>query len=79
MYVSFPGCQYSSFNNSRSNIDHVEKLLAKSGLDILGTPERYVMPDTLFYTNPYHLIKKGVDKRTELFIQDFKNSQIINK
>jgi hypothetical protein len=39
---------------------------------VMGSPERYVMPETLMFDTPYHLIKKGVDLRTELMIEDIK-------
>ncbi|HYI78239.1 MAG TPA: hypothetical protein VEW65_11525 [Chryseolinea sp.] len=39
---------------------------------MIGSPEPYPNPETLMFDTPYHLIKKGVDIRTELMIEDIK-------
>ncbi|HZB13232.1 MAG TPA: hypothetical protein VE467_09405 [Chryseolinea sp.] len=38
----------------------------------VGSTDRYLNPETLMFDTPYHLIKKGVDLRTELMIEDIK-------
>lgn len=30
------------------------------------------MPDSLMFDSPYHLLKKGVDYKTQLLIEDLK-------
>ncbi len=75
LYLSYPGYQTTSFNNSRKQIQQVEQALKKTGIPILGTPERYQMSDSLMFNTPYHLTKKGVDHRTKLFIDDFISEQ----
>jgi hypothetical protein len=68
--VSFPCYQATSYNNSFDNIKIVETELIKNKFKIMGSPERYAVPDSLTFNTPYHLIKKGVDYRTQLVIKD---------
>jgi hypothetical protein len=72
MLISYPSFQDISFSNSKDLIKRVEEELLKTDFIILGTPERYMMPDSLMFNSTYHLNKKGVDYRTQLFIEDFK-------
>jgi hypothetical protein len=44
---------------------------------VLGTPERYMMPDSLMFNSSYHPNKKGVDIRTSRLIEDIKSARII--
>lgn len=75
LYVSFPSYQASSFKNCEAQIRKVEQALKKSKLQLLGSANRYKMPDSLMFDTPYHLLKKGVDYRTNLFIIDYKNRE----
>ncbi|HEY4150540.1 MAG TPA: hypothetical protein VGM41_16485 [Chitinophagaceae bacterium] len=72
LYITFPGCQDISFDHSVLQIHAVEEKLKEHGFDLLGTPERYRMPDSLVFNTPYHLVKKGVDYRTALLVEDLK-------
>jgi hypothetical protein len=72
IYISYPGLQDVSFLNSEKAIKKVEREYIASGLILLGTPERYEMPDSLLFDYPYHLIKMGVDRRTQLLIEDLR-------
>jgi hypothetical protein len=72
MLISYPGLQDISFSNSKGAIKNIEEELLKNDFIILGTPERYMMPDSMMYDAPYHLNKKGVDYKTQLFIEDLK-------
>ncbi|MEA2041760.1 MAG: hypothetical protein U9N85_04330 [Bacteroidota bacterium] len=38
----------------------------------MATPERYKIPASMIFNTPYHLLKIGVDYRTELLIEDIK-------
>jgi hypothetical protein len=78
LFVSFPGFQETSFNNSTLAIQKVYDELSKSGLMLIGTPERYKIPDSLMFNTPYHLNKKGVDYRTKLLIEDIKKARTHN-
>lgn len=70
LLVSFPCYQASSFKNSINQIKKVENELNHSKLTIIGSAERYMMPDSLIFNTPYHLTKSGVDYRTSLLIED---------
>ncbi|WP_315817935.1 hypothetical protein [Paraflavitalea speifideaquila] len=73
LFISFPGIQRATFDNSVDQIHQVEKALKESKVfDLLGTPEQYKMPDSLIFNTPYHLIGKGVNWRTELLIIDLR-------
>nr|PIE88616.1 MAG: hypothetical protein CSA04_00940 [Bacteroidota bacterium] len=75
MMVSYPGLQDISFENIFEKVARVEKEYTKAGFRILGSPHRYKMPDSLMFDTPYHLSKRGVDRRTALFIEDFKSAR----
>jgi hypothetical protein len=72
--VSYPGLQDISYHNIAGLIAAVEKEYKKDGFTILGTPERYMMPDSLIFNTPYHLSKRGVDYRTSLLVEDLKKA-----
>lgn len=72
LFVSYPAFQEKSFNNAIEGIKRVESELKNNNFAILGIPERYIMPDSLLFDSNYHLIKKGVDYRTKLLIEDLK-------
>ncbi len=73
LYITFPGFKDSSFENHQENIFYIEKSLIENNFVLLGSPERYKMPDNLLYDTPYHLNKEGVDLRTQRLIEDLKN------
>ena len=72
VYLSFPGYQTTSFLNSEGAIKKMEKACINEGITILGTPERYMIPDSLLFNSPYHLNRQGVTHRTLLIIEDLK-------
>ena len=72
MYITYPGYQAKSFQNSFKQINIIQDLLIKNGFKILGNPYRYEFQDSLLFNTPYHLNKQGVDTRTKLLIQDLK-------
>ena len=74
LLISYPGFQDISYRNNISEINKVEQEIKIEGFKILGTPERYMIPDSMMFNTPYHLNKNGVDYRTNLFIADFKKS-----
>lgn len=74
LLVSYPGYQDLSYNNYANKIEEVERQFLKNNFEILGNPERYKFPDSLFFNTPYHTTKYGVDYRTQLFIEDFKEN-----
>lgn len=72
LLVSFPGYEASSFKAGASQIKDIEITCKQNGFDLLGTPERYAIPDSLTFNTPYHLLKSGADYRTGLLIEDLK-------
>lgn len=78
VYISFPGYQEASFANTKDEIIEIENKLKQKDFTILGTPERYRMPDSLIFDTPYHLTKEGADLRTQRLIEDIKSSKNVN-
>lgn len=76
LYITFPGLQASSFKIIKAQIKRVESELIKGGFVLLGSPERYMIPDSLVFDAPYHLTKVGLDRRTHLLVDDIKNMGI---
>ena len=77
IYVTFPGYQEASFENSKEAITELEKKLIENDFILLGYPERYKIPNDIMYDTPYHISKKGVELRTQRLIEDL--SKVINK
>jgi hypothetical protein len=72
LYITFPGYQYSSYKNSVTAIKQVESQLKDHNFILISTPQEYIIPDNLIFDTPYHLTKKGVDRRTTLLIKNLK-------
>jgi len=72
LYMSYPSFNYSSYKLSETKIRIFEQKLIENNFVILGNPERYSFPDSLYFDTKYHLITKGADIRTELLIKDLK-------
>ncbi|GHT63912.1 hypothetical protein AGMMS50239_20680 [Bacteroidia bacterium] len=70
LFVSYPCFQDIAFSESTKAIKEIETQYIKNGFAILGTPERYMIPDSLTFNTSYHLSKKGMDYRTNLLIED---------
>jgi hypothetical protein len=79
LLISYPGYQDISFLNSEEAIKKIEQEYIASGFTVLGTPERYQMPDSVLYDSSYHLIKAGVDYRTKLLIEDIRKQIVYYK
>lgn len=79
LYLSYPGCQELSYLNSKNQIKEIEKYFKKNGFNIIGNPERYMIPDTMMFNTPYHLNRQGVNYRTKIFIADFKKARTHNR
>ncbi len=78
--ITFPCFQSTSYEINRERIKEIEEELRKRKRNyiILGNSERYKFPDSLMFDTPYHLLKKGVDLRTKLLIEDYKQSNLTN-
>jgi hypothetical protein len=75
-YITYPSYMATSFEKSVDIIAVIRDELEKN-FTVLGTPERYMMPDSLMFDTSYHLNKKGVDIRTFRLIEDIKSARII--
>lgn len=78
LFITYPDLQASSYDKNIKQIEKVENELKKSNFNLLGTPERYRMPDSMMFNTPYHLLKTGVDYRTQLLIEDIIKVQTHN-
>jgi hypothetical protein len=76
LFITFPGYGAASFENNRAQIMRIETELKEKGFILLGTPDRYKIPESLMFNSPYHLSKKGVDYRTQLLIEDLENALV---
>jgi hypothetical protein len=74
-YLAYPSYIDESFKKSEDIIATVRTELEKN-FKVLGTPERYMMSDSLMFDTSYHLNKKGVDIRTARLIEDIKKAKI---
>ena len=72
LYLTYPGIQDKTYWILEDQIKLVEEELILAGLNILGTPVRYRMPEVLMYNTPYHLNREGVEYRTSLLIEDLR-------
>jgi len=72
LFITYPSYQASAFDKSIMQIKKVEKELINNNFNLLGTPERYKIPDRMMFNTSYHLLKTGVDYRTQLLIEDIK-------
>jgi hypothetical protein len=73
-YISYCVIQDKSFINWEKIIKRVEEEFIKNEFTIIGTPERYILPDSLLSNSPGHPNKEGADIRTLLFLEDFKKT-----
>ncbi len=71
LFVSFPGYQETSFNNSSTKIKQIYSLLKLKQIKLLGTPEIFKMNDSFILNSTYHLNTFGVKQRTQLLINEF--------
>jgi hypothetical protein len=74
LLISFPPFQKSSFDYCRDDIHFIEKQIRSTGAEVITTPERFIMTDDLLFDTPYHLNKKGVDRRSQLMIEDLRKA-----
>lgn len=71
--VILPPCfQATSFDNIKPIIEKIESELLRRNLPLATAMSRYRIEDTLCSGTPYHLNKAGVDKRTELLVEDLR-------
>ncbi|MEL4455479.1 hypothetical protein [Lutimonas vermicola] len=79
LFVTYPGCDMHSLETIKAQVGQVKKELEASGLQILGDPDRYAMESDMMFDQIYHLSKKGVDRRTNLLIEDLNQNKIFSQ
>ena len=77
VYVTFPGYQEGSFKNSEEEIANLKTKLIENDFILLGSPERYKIPNNMMYDIFYHLSKEKVELRTRRLIEDL--DQVLHK
>jgi len=65
-----PVYQSTSFVNQKPLIDKIYQSIKENHLPVIATPERYELPDSVFFDTSYHLILPGIERRSELMIED---------
>jgi hypothetical protein len=70
LLITYPCIQERTFVNMQSFIHQVQVNLESTGSSLLGTPERYMMHDSLLFNTPYHLNREGARFRTQLLLED---------
>jgi hypothetical protein len=76
-YIAYPSYMEKSFRMSDDIISHIQTGL-ENNFTTLGTPTRYMIPDSLMFDTSYHLNRKGVTIRTARLIEDIQQT-IVNK
>ena len=79
MVITYPAIQEDTFQNMHDQIMRVQSELDKSGLTVLGTPERYIVDDTLLHDTPYHLSHEGSRQRTYLLLEDLISTGVVDE
>lgn len=64
LFISYPSLCLSTYNINKETINSIKAKLEQSQFHILGVPQLFVYPDSLFYDTPYHLGKQGAGLRT---------------
>ncbi|OJV19703.1 MAG: hypothetical protein BGO21_21820 [Dyadobacter sp. 50-39] len=65
-----PVFQSTSFVNQKPMIDKIYQSIKKNHLPVIAEPERYELPDSLFFDTASHLILPGIERRSDLVIED---------
>ena len=70
VYFSYANLAKTTYDSSKNAIHNVESQLNKNlHCKILGKPEDFVYPDSLFFDSYYHLKPKGRELRTKKIIE----------
>lgn len=75
-FITFPPYQDASFQNGKEKIHFLSEELKKNRLNIIGIPEDFVAPDSLFFNSPYHLSGAGIERNTHIFLQKFRETDV---
>jgi hypothetical protein len=70
LFILPPPLQDTSFFNQQYIINKIITQFKERRLPLIASPERYMLEDKYFNDLEYHLTKAGVDRRTDMVIQD---------
>jgi hypothetical protein len=79
VYITFPCYESKSFAENIDKIKYHEREIIATGIELLGTPERYCFDKSFCFNSPYHLNRSGVEMRTNLLISDLQLKKNIIK
>jgi hypothetical protein len=79
LYLSYPAYQDESFKKWAAIIKKIQTEFESNSFQIMGTPERYIMPDSMLFDTPYHCNRKGINYITGLRINDIRRMIIGNE
>jgi hypothetical protein len=65
VYFVYPDYAESAYQKNKKAIDYlVDQFQSRLNIEIISTPEDFVLPDSNFIDTVYHLTKEGREKRT---------------
>jgi len=70
LLISYPCLNRTSFNSNTSIINQITAELENLNFELIGTPSKYSLPDSLYFDTHYHLSKKGQIQRTGILVND---------
>ncbi|SEJ32734.1 hypothetical protein SAMN05216327_108294 [Dyadobacter sp. SG02] len=70
MFLMPPAYQSASFANQKPVIDKIHEAVEEKHLPLIAAPERYKLPDSVFFDTNYHLLLPGIERRSKLMIED---------
>ncbi len=71
LFVTYPCYQDMSYKNNGKQIRKIADTFRHYNFTLLGSPERYMFSNDMMFNTVYHLNRKGVERRTKLFIEDY--------
>lgn len=70
LLITYPAYQKTAFAASAAKINVIPLKLKEHGLNVIGSPESYLFPDSMMYNTSYHLNRKGVTRWTHQMINN---------
>lgn len=69
VFVCPPAYQRTSFERQKDYIQRVSRELEQAGVSFIAPPEKFALPDDLYFDTPYHLNLSGRRIRSELMMR----------
>lgn len=75
VFLIYPPLRSSNYEAARIPLTMLYETLPQLlQFPVLGSPERYLFPDSEIYNTPYHLNALGTEHRTDLMIEDLEGA-----